>query len=233
MKTSNFCTAANIATLAIVTASITLPAIEVEAAEVMMPTTVRPVPYFGTPQSFPRWSGWYVGGTVGTDTFKLDNDVFGRGRWGVSGQVFAGYDWQFRAIGQTFVVGGLGDFAFYSSAKASVSPNFALAGWDGYVKQTWSGDVGVRAGWAVMPKLLVYVSAGASFGWTEATLRNEWLNTVTTSDSSGLGWFGGIGAEAEVMRHMSVRGEYRFGQIDLSGSTLTTQRAMIGVAYRR
>ena len=36
--------------------------------------------------------------------------MFGRRRRGVNGQFFAGYDWQFRAMGQTFILGRLGDF---------------------------------------------------------------------------------------------------------------------------
>lgn len=218
--------------LATVAVSLMLPTIAVQAAEVMLPTTVRPQPWFGAPQSFPRWNGWYVGAGLGTETLKLDDDVFTRGRWGFSGQVFAGYDMQFRTWGQRLVAGAFADFN-YSGAKTKVASDLAAIAWDGHLKQTWSGDVGARVGWVPDPKLLVYVSAGASFGWAEAELRDPWFGAIPRATDTGIGWFGGIGAEGEIARHVTLRGEYRYGQMDFSGSTLTTQRAMLGVAWRR
>jgi outer membrane immunogenic protein len=202
------------------------------AADVIMPTVVRPQPYFGPPKSFPRWEGWYAGVALGADWLRLDNDVFGNGRTGFSGTVFAGYDWQFRALGQTFVAGPLVDFN-YSTAKARVSPSLSTAGFSGDVRQTWSGDIGLRAGWSPTSQTLVYVSGGGAFGWADATLRDPFGSLTTISSSPGVGWFAGVGAETYVSRNITVRAEYRFGESDLGGSRLRDQRGMIGIAWRR
>src|SRR5258708_14014667 len=82
----------------------------------------------------PSWTGCYVGGGGGYGLWNPENPAFqvgpattqiaqtttegGRGWFGT---VQAGCDYQFPAMGTSFVVGAFGDYDF-SSLKANVSP---------------------------------------------------------------------------------------------------------------
>src|SRR4030081_2981539 len=115
----------------------------------------------------PSWTGCYVGGGGGYGLWTQETTFFAKGPPGTQipqpttgggrgyfGTVQAGCDYQFPAMGTSFVVGAFGDYDF-SSLKANVSP---LVGGIGQEKigRTWPLSGGV--GWVALPSLLPYFS---------------------------------------------------------------------------
>src|SRR5258708_4588462 len=157
----------------------------------------------------PSWTGCYVGGGGGYGLWNQENTLFQdgpprtqltqtttEGRRGWFGTVQGGCDYQFPAMGTSFVVGAFGDYDF-SSLKANVSPTI---GGIGQEKMSSAWSVGGRIGWVALPGLLTYFSGG----YTEATFDQVNLSLVTLpafppvaffDKHTYKGWFLGAGDE--------------------------------------
>ena len=139
------------------------------------------------------WTGCYLGAGGGYGMFNQETQLVtdpggtvvagsttagGRGWFGT---VQVGCDYQ---IGSTIVVGVFGDYDF-SGIRGDLTPaGLGLFGLIGGERLRSSWAVGGRAGWVVVPQLLVYVSGG----YTQAP---DLHLPATTYD----GWFIGTGYE--------------------------------------
>jgi len=207
------------------------------AADIETPTKPKAAPYLEFAEQ-PKWGGWYAGLGVGSDWLRSDDSVFtDRSRARPFGQLYGGYDWQFVTLGQAFVVGAIGDVS-YSGARARVSRDLAAAGVTGEARQQWTGDAGMRLGWAPIAPVLFYVNGGASLNWSDENFDNPIAgSSFHASKHPGFGWFTGLGAEGYIQQNITLRAEYRVGQTDFSDAapwrTLNNQRAMLGIAWHR
>jgi len=184
----------------------------------------------------PSWTGCYVGGGGGYGLWNQENTAFqvgppktqiaqtttegGRGWFGT---VQAGCDYQFPAMGTSFVVGAFGDYDF-SSLKANVSPYPSVIGQE-KMSSAWS--VGGRVGWVALPGLLTYFSGG----YTEATFDQVNLSLVSFPPGPTLlsfdkrtykGWFLGAGDEYALnfLPGLFWKTEYRFSEFDNKNNVL-------------
>src|ERR1700716_2724781 len=178
----------------------------------------------------PSWTGCYVGGGGGYGVWNQENTFFANGPprtqitqttteggRGYFGTVQAGCDYQFPAMGTSFVVGAFGDYDF-SSLKANVSP---LVGGIGQEKMSSAWSVGGRVGWVALPGLLTYFSGG----YTEATFDRVNLSSIAAPPSPTVlffdkrtynGWFLGAGDEYALnfLPGLFWKTEYRFSDLD-------------------
>jgi outer membrane immunogenic protein len=139
---------------------------------------------------------------------------------------FLGYRMQ---VGQ-FVVGVEGDGAWKRATEtgyltvSSVESGFTKSEvFTGSLRQGWDGSLRGRAGYLVTPMVLVYATGGAAFGevcgsfsysasltstpgfppFATASGANNWCGTRT-------GYTAGGGVEAEIMKGIKARFEYRY-----------------------
>jgi outer membrane immunogenic protein len=184
----------------------------------------------------PSWTGCYVGGGGGYGLWNQENTGFlagppqtqitqtttegGRGWFGT---VQAGCDYQFPAMGTSFVVGAFGDYDF-SSLKANVSPFPSTIGQE-KMSSAWS--VGGRVGWVALPGLLTYFSGG----YTEATFDQVNLSLISVPPTPTIlffdkrtykGWFLGAGDEYALnfLPGLFWKTEYRFSEFDAATNVL-------------
>jgi outer membrane immunogenic protein len=188
----------------------------------------------------PSWTGCYVGGGGGYGLWNQENTLFDtsttprtqlsqtttEGGRGYFGTVQGGCDYQFPAMGTSFVVGAFGDYDF-SSLKATVSP---LPTYSGQEKMSSAWSVGGRVGWVALPGLLTYFSGG----YTEATFDQVNLTsgqffpaspTVAFFDKRTYkGWFLGAGDEYALnfLPGLFWKTEYRFSEFDAATNVLRT-----------
>ena len=184
----------------------------------------------------PSWTGCYVGGGGGYGLWNQENTFFAdgpprtqitqtttEGGRGYFGTVQAGCDYQFPAMGTSFVVGAFGDYDF-SSLKANVSP---LVGGIGQEKMSSAWSVGGRVGWVALPGLLTYFSGG----YTEATFDRVNLSSVDLPPTPPTiffdkrtykGWFLGAGDEYALnfLPGLFWKTEYRFSEFDNKNNPL-------------
>ena len=183
-----------------------------------------------------NWTGCYVGGGGGYGLWNQENTQFfdgpprvqsvatetvgGRGYFGT---VQAGCDYQFPAMGTSFVVGAFGDYDF-----SSLKGKFTAFGSIGDEKMSSAWSVGGRVGWVALPGLLTYFSAG----YTEATF--DGVNFTDLLPPFGVpsgfylgkksyqGWFLGAGDEYALnfLPGLFWKTEYRFSEFDKSTSPL-------------
>jgi outer membrane immunogenic protein len=181
-----------------------------------------------------NWSGFYVGLNAGgltnhtdirersvetfspTDTFENTNsDSLQKTGFIGGGQI--GYNWQ---TGQT-VIGVEADAAwsnvknthetfdndpfFFGKGGGSTTARFTS-------QIDWLATFRGRAGIAVTPGLLLYVTGGAAAAGLKVSYENSGnqLNSPTTFSSSKtqFGWTAGFGAEYALSSNWSVKGEY-------------------------
>src|ERR1700737_93047 len=138
--------------LGVVSAALVLAASSAMAADMAAKAPLRAAPVAYAPS----WTGCYVGGGGGYGLGNQEKPPFidgpprtqltqttTEGGRGYFGTVQGGCDYQFPAMGTSFVVGVFGDYDF-SSLKANVSPVFSLIGQE-KMSSAWS--VGGRVGW--------------------------------------------------------------------------------------
>src|SRR3979411_1489724 len=176
----------------------------------------------------PSWTGCYVGGGGGYGLWNQENTFFANGPprtqitqttteggRGYFGTVQAGCDYQFPAMGTSFVVGAFGDYDF-SSLKANVSP---LVGGIGQEKMSSAWSVGGRVGWGAVTGLVTYFSGG----YNEATFDRVNLSSVDLPPTPPTiffdkrtykGWFLGAGDEYALnfLSRLFWQTEYRFSE---------------------
>ncbi len=173
------------------------------------------------------WTGCYIGaGGGGASTTNDHNDratvapFFSRtetsGARGWFGTVQGGCDYQFN----NWVVGAFGDYDLMDvTGEVGFDGAFQLSRRVGSQKQDGQWAVGARAGYAVLPQLLTYVSAG----YTQA----HWKSTDLFAVGAGTpplnlpgatkgGWFIGAGDEyaLDFLPGLFWKTEYRYSEFD-------------------
>ncbi len=202
-------------------AALTAPVFAADIAA-KAPLRAAPVAYA------PSWTGCYVGGGGGYGLWNQENTLFSAalpgtvlfptttaGGRGYFGTVQGGCDYQFPAMGTSFVVGAFGDYDF-SSLKGTVDP---VGGYRGEEKMSSAWSVGGRVGWVALPGLLTYFSGG----YTEATFDRVNLSPGVLSPFYFLdkrtfkGWFLGAGDEYALsfLPGLFWKTEYRFSEYDV------------------
>lgn len=179
-----------------------------------------PVPVF-------TWTGCYVGVHVGagwSNQFATSADPvsdLARGNVNSDGQALAGgqvgCNYQF---GQGFVVGIEGD-ATWTDIRGSAFdtnrfPNGLPVGSGGVTftdRVNWLATIRGRAGWAVAPQFLLYVTGGGAWGdvnYHTVDIHAAGPAFPATFDSSGnrSGWVAGVGGEWAFTPNWIARLEY-------------------------
>jgi outer membrane immunogenic protein len=178
-----------------------------------------------------NWSGLYVGAGWGYGMSNLDtrftsvglpfsfNQTLGGRGW--LGTVTVGGDYQ---LNNWLVLGGFADYDWANiKGNGQNQAPFAVIG-PMNEKAAWA--VGARAGWAMTPAILTYVSAG----YTQARFTDA-SGTIPSHTYSG--WFIGSGVETRLSGFLGIFGpgwfwhnEYRFADYHStalsSGPLLTT-----------
>ena len=184
------------------------------------------------------WTGFYMGGHAGYGSSKFNTDMFasdgmGNPLWATSfstrhlgalggGQV--GYNWQH----DIWVAGFETDITFqhYRTATGFLCPgavcNPAVAGFDAPVSLIqqhnldWFGTLRGRAGIAVTPSALAYVTGGLAYGEIEhlglvagsdGVAPNDVANTFV-SRALRAGWTAGAGVEVRLAGNVTGKIEY-------------------------
>lgn len=156
------------------------------------------------PLALERWTGFYLGGTIGGQFGDTAVSGFGAASNvetdGLVGTLFAGYDWQFGGavfgleadIGTGDVSGSSGNG--FGTTSASLN---------------YMGSVRGRAGVLLTPSLLAYVTGG--FAWADYDLTA--VNGFTASETFG-GYQLGAGAELKLDPRWGLRVEYIYTDLD-------------------
>lgn len=138
------------------------------------------------------WTGFYVGANAGYGfgSGEVDSTKKAGVTWeapatkGALGGVQAGYNWQ------------------YMRAVLGVETDFDLSGIDskGGSNMGWLSTVRGRAGYVVMPNLLLFGTGGLAIDQAGAS--------GSTTDTVKAGWVAGAGVEYMLTHQWSVKGEY-------------------------
>jgi outer membrane immunogenic protein len=212
-------------------AAFSAPALAADMAA-KAPMRAAPVAYAAS------WTGCYVGGGLGFGMWNQENTTYdGRtvpstqitatqtnGGRGYFGTVGAGCDYQFPAMGTSFIVGAFGDYDF-ASIKGQHENGFMNTVGQEKMSSAWA--VGGRLGWVVVPNFMTYFS----IGYTEATFdRQNYTNlfgppygiasAVYTDKQTYKGWFIGAGDEYALsfMPGLFWKTEYRFSEFDVASN---------------
>ena len=187
----------------------------------------------------PSWTGCYIAGGGGYGLWNQENTTYdnltvprtqvtatetagGRGYFGTVG---AGCDYQFPAMGTSFVIGVNGDYDF-ASIKGQHGNGFM--GTVGQEKMSSAWSLGGRVGWVALPNLLTYFSVG----YTEATFdRQNYTNNLFVAPAGGAsffytdkqtykGWYIGAGDEYALnfLPGLFWKTEYRFSEFDVKSN---------------
>jgi opacity protein-like surface antigen len=183
--------------------------------------------------SVARFNGAYIGVNGATvsytamrhdqDSYIADNGQYSATRFGYSGGVQAGYDWQFGSR----LFGIVGDIN-YSDTEATARQN-PSAGGPGVTlvdqatsgKMSWYGTLRGRLG-LVADDSLIYVTGGLAVADIETTVSNRVLpftnETFSTSDTRW-GWTAGVGTETALWGGWSLVSELLYMQFDKANDT--------------
>jgi len=186
---------------------------------------VYKAPIYKAPIYGPTWAGAYIGVNAGYGWGNSSIDVIGDAVTladftgigiptsvkvspkGFLGGATAGYNWQHGKL----VYGIEGDFDF-ATIKGSGSATAGVFVNSGAEKIDMFSTVRGRLGYTVWDSFLVYGTGGLAMG--HAKLSSSLADAVSTdgnSDSKWLvGWTVGAGAEYQLSRSWSVKGEYLY-----------------------
>ena len=178
----------------------------VQAADLGGGPAREPVYYDGPRLSLERWTGFYLGGTLGGGfgdaraRGDLGDTRFGQNGW--IGTIHAGYNWQ---LGRAAVIGLEADLGSGNVGGTLRGGGNALS-----TDLNAIGSLRARAGLLVTPALLIYATGGIAWADMEFKLaggskENDWLR----------GHQIGAGAELKLSQNWSTRVEYIF--TDLHG----------------
>ncbi len=161
------------------------------------------------------WTGIYIGAGIGAgavvhdlsiNVFNREDDLEllgfdGIGGEGALGTVQIGYD---RQLGSNFVIGVFADYDFSAiNTEVDILDREFQADID--LDNLWS--VGARFGWLATPDTLWY----ALVAYTNAELD---FSDLGLGDVDIDGWTVGLGVETRLTENWSIKGEYRFTQLD-------------------
>lgn len=174
------------------------------AADLGAPARQSPAWEPRRPTAIERWTGFYLGGTLGGqfgDTAVSGFDTASNVESdGLVGTLFAGYDWQFGSA----VLGLEADIGTGDVSGSSVSGFGATS-----ASLNYFGSVRGRAGVLLTPSLLAYVTGG--FAWADYDLTA--INGITASETFA-GYQVGAGAELKLDPRWGLRVEYIYTDLD-------------------
>lgn len=185
-------------------------------------TLVAALPTCALAQSVPTdrlFNGPFVGAQGGWGRRKVDQFTVDGKKSGFDYGAFAGAD---VTIARRFVIGAEGDIGgggrTISRAVAGVGPISFDPG------RNWS--VSGRAGILVAPDILVYGRVGYGEERLRATFTNSTPSMARTRPD---GTMIGSGIEYALVRHVSLRAEYRYSDFD---GHYNPRQLLIGAAFR-
>jgi outer membrane immunogenic protein len=149
-------------------------------------------PAYKAPRLVANWTGFYFGAYGGAS--GATGSSFGLGG-GVAGGT-AGVNWQNGAL--VFGVEGDGGWAGLTGTTNCLAAVYTCR-----TSDNWLSSVRGRLGWAVMPNVLLYATAGGAFGDVR-----EAINSNGSASSDQAGWSAGVGFEWMVVPDWSFKAEY-------------------------
>jgi outer membrane immunogenic protein len=156
----------------------------------------------------------------------------------VKGGPFIGYNYQ---IGSQWVVGIEGDWQYGENSRTNPgipgAEDPTVAGEPGLdrstVRENWDASIRARAGFLVMPNLLLFGTGGAAFTHVSATAfcgtafpvgwcgaGDPLIGIPQTASTIRTGWTVGGGVEYMIAPNWLIRAEYRYADYGSFGSTL-------------
>ncbi|MES2441976.1 MAG: outer membrane beta-barrel protein [Pseudomonadota bacterium] len=197
-------------------------------ATALAATTALATPAFAQ-DSDPSFTGPRVEGIAGWD--RVD-DGANSGTKATDGVVYGG------AVGYDFQVGGavLGIEGEVTGATTKDETTGLVTAGDNYrVSAGRDLYAGVRAGFLVGPRTLLY----AKGGYTNARINTRYTLGATTTEAhdDAEGWRAGAGAEFLVSNNVYVKGEYRYSNYsNIDGTNvdidLDRHQVVAGVGFR-
>ncbi|WP_420145194.1 outer membrane protein [Sphingobium sp.] len=194
------------------------------------PTAIAAVLAIATPAAAQEaFQGPYAGIEAGWNKNKVgsaDTDVgianVHTSKDSATAGIFAGYNYK---VTDKIVLSGEAGFSMGFDDQATRSGGGTLASID----PEYTFDVGVRAGYLVNDKTLVYVRGG--YENLRASVRINDATATRYGKDNFDGWSVGGGVERMLTDKVSARVEYRYS--DLGGGDAKFQRhqALVGVAY--
>jgi outer membrane immunogenic protein len=183
-----------------------------------------------------NWTGFYVGGyygtAIGSQTGGTPTTVPGShsgqtnvNKYGVTGGLTAGYNWQFAPH---WLVGVEGEFGYLGISRSNWEFNdITNVGF----KTDWYGTARGRFGYVTGPSLL-YATGGVAF----VHVRDEFggnppvgTSPSTFSSKTTASWTAGYGAETKLSRAWSAKTEYLFIDGGDSNDFIANPRGIPGV----
>lgn len=166
------------------------------------------------------WNGAYAGGIVGYGWGTAKNAGTSWDANGLTGGVFAGYNFQ---ANPNFVLGVEGDLT-----ASGMSGKFAGT----KVTNSWDGTIRGRAG-VTFDRFMLYGTGGLAVGSVKVTSGGKSDSTVRA------GWTIGGGLEAAVTSNVTARLEYRYTDLGKDSFTtvpgkvaFTSSQVLAGVAVK-
>jgi outer membrane immunogenic protein len=242
-----------------VLAAALLPLFSFAAYAADLPNTKGPPTFAPPPPPMLSWKGFHVGlnaggawsadprasfsGSPNTAAFFAGNEFpssLSTNPRGFIGGGQIGYDLQ---VAPSWVIGAEADFqgsTYRGSATAQPTPVFLLFPFTTSVSQRndWFGTVRARAGFLVIPNLLVYGTGGLAYGEV-LTSFSTIINGIAcgpgftcatgSTSSTRAGWTAGAGAQWMISPNWSVKAEYLF--VDLGSQSVTAQSTAPGYFF--
>jgi outer membrane immunogenic protein len=210
-----------------------------------LPNTKGPPAFAPPPPPAFSWTGFYIGANIGygwgdpTGSLTTYSALFGfpaavaagfvpsrldvRPR-GVIGGGQVGFNWQ----NGPWVLGVETDF---QGSGIENTNTILFPGGGGFVptnttvsdRLNWFGTARARAGWLVLPNLLIYGTGGLAYGgvhenYSFVTVPPSSSELVGSGGGTRLGWAAGAGVEWKITSNISVKAEYL--HIDLGDTTV-------------
>lgn len=164
------------------------------------------------------WSHTEVG-SPNTDAGRADID---RSKDAFVGGVFAGYNYR---ASDHIVLSAEAGFNLAASDSVRRAGNGTAASID----PDYAFDLGVRAGYLVNDKTLVYARGG--YENLRASVRLVNGTSVTRDHDTFDGWSVGGGVERALTDRISARAEYRYSDLGSGNGKFDRHQALLGVAY--
>jgi outer membrane immunogenic protein len=243
-------------------ASLILGAVSSVALATDLPNTKGPPSFAPPPPPALSWTGFYIGGEIGArwsdptwsttclqtglaacpaanfPTRFAFNNPESFDSVSVKGGPFIGYNYQ---IGSQWVVGVEGDWQYADNRRTNAGipgvEDPTVAGEPGLdsstIRENWDASIRARAGFLVMPNLLLFGTGGAAFANVSATAlcgtaypvgwcagADPLIGTPQTASTTRVGWTVGGGLEYMIAPNWLIRAEYRYADYGSFSSTL-------------
>lgn len=182
------------------------------------------------PQQSIDWTGIYVGGNIGWNFAKFDNQFgsagLGTGANGVGGGLYTGYNYQ---VSPNVVLGAEADFSLTDVENSRRNGGINVTS-----SSDWNSNIRGRVGYA-FDRYMVYGAGGLAIADLELSGAGD------TDSKTALGWTLGAGGEAALTQNVSARLDYTyqdFGSQDfnLNGNSVNSEfsnsQVRMGLGYK-